>query len=66
MIVQSKDTSKGKFTLRDYLEEEEAIFYYSKGYTIYYLPKQDYYNKVMRNVDLEVYRAIPYLKNNKY
>ncbi len=66
MIVQSNDTSKRKFTLRDYLEEEEAIFYYSKGYTIYYLPKQDYYNKVMRNVDLEVYRAIPYLKNNKY
>ena len=62
MFVQCGDTSKLKFTMRSYLSEEEAVFYYAKGYIIYYLPKQDYYNKAMRNVDLEIYRAIPYIK----
>ena len=44
----------------------DGVFFYAKGYIIYYLPKQDYYNKVMRNVDLEIYMAVPYIKNEKY
>ena len=62
MFVQCGDTSKLKFTMRSYLSEEDAVFYYAKGYIIYYLPKQDYYNKAMRNVDLDIYHAIPYIK----
>ena len=64
LIVQSADTSKLKAKIRDYISEPEALYFYAKGYLIYYLPKQEYYNKVMRNVDLDVYRAIPYLKEN--
>lgn len=61
MFVQCGDTSKLKISLRDYLSEDEAVYFYAKGYTIYYLPKQDEYNKIMRNVDLEIYRALPYI-----
>jgi hypothetical protein len=63
MIVQCKDTNKLKATVRDYLTENEAVYYYAKGYVIYYLPKQDFYNKIMRKVDLEIYRASPYIKD---
>jgi hypothetical protein len=64
MFVQCGDTSKLKVKLCSYLKEEEAVYFYAKGYVIYYLPKQDYYNKVMKNVDLEIYKAIPYLKDD--
>jgi hypothetical protein len=63
--VQAGDTSKLNIVVRDYLSESEALFYYAKGYEIYYLPKQDYYNKIMRNVDLEVYNARPYIHGKK-
>lgn len=62
LLVQAVDTSKLKIKIRDYISEPEALYFYAKGYLIYYLPKQEYYNKVMRNVDLDIYRAIPYLK----
>ena len=62
LIVQSGDTTKLKVRLRDYISEPEALYFYAKGFVIYYLPKQEYYNKVMRNVDLDIYKAIPYLK----
>ncbi|MBL0103403.1 MAG: hypothetical protein IPP51_06335 [Bacteroidetes bacterium] len=62
MIVQSGDTSKLKVKIRDYISEPEALYFYAKGYVIYYLPKQEYYNKVMRNVDLDIYRAVPYIR----
>jgi hypothetical protein len=62
MIVQCPDTSRLHVRLRDYLGEDEAVYFYAKGYSVYYLPKQDYYNKIMRNVDLEVYHAEPYIK----
>ncbi len=62
MFVQCADTGKLNFKLKSYLSEEEAVFFYAKGYVIYYLPKQDIYNKIMRNVDLDVYRALPYIK----
>ncbi|MFN8165842.1 MAG: hypothetical protein U0X76_06620 [Bacteroidia bacterium] len=64
MIVQSGDTSKLKVKIRDYISEPEALYFYAKGFVIYYLPKQEYYNKVMRNVDLDIYRAVPYLNGH--
>lgn len=65
LAVQSSDTSKENVVLVDYLLEDKAVYYYAKGYTIYYLPKQDFYNKVMRKVDLEIYKAIPYIKDDR-
>jgi hypothetical protein len=62
MVVQSKDTSAMKIVLRNYISEPEADYFYAKGYKIYFLPKQDLYNKIMRNNDLTIYSAIPYLK----
>lgn len=66
LTVRCPDVSKLKITLHDYLSEDEAVFYYAKGYSIYYLPKQDYYNKIMRNTDLEIYKAQPYIRDTKY
>ena len=62
MFVQCADTAMLNFKLRAYLSEDEAVFFYAKEYVIYYLPKQDIYNKIMRNVELDVYSAIPYIK----
>ena len=62
MFVQCADTAKLNFKLRAYLTEDDAVFFYAKGYVIYYLPKQDIYNKIMQKVDLNVYSAIPYIK----
>ncbi len=66
MFIQSGDTSKLKFALRSYLKEEEALYFYAKGYMIYYLPRQDYFNRIMKNVDLEIYKAVPYIRENKF
>jgi hypothetical protein len=66
MFIQSGDTSKLKFELRSYLKEEEAVYFYAKGFVIYYLPKQDYFNKIMKNVDLDIYKAVPYIRENKF
>jgi hypothetical protein len=60
IMVQS-DFANLKADIRDYLSEGEAVYYYAKDYEIYFLPKQDVYNKIMRNVDLEIYGGRPYL-----
>lgn len=62
MVVQSGDTTKMKINLRSFLDEAEAVNYYAKGYVIYYMPRQDYYNQVMRNVNLDVYGAVPFIR----
>ena len=62
MIVQS-DFKILKAEIRDYLSEEEAVYYYAKDFRIYYLPKQDEYNMIMRNVDLGIYGGRPYIEN---
>ena len=66
LVVQCKDTAALKFRVKDYLNEDEAVYFYAKGFTIYYLPKQDFYNKIMRNVDLDIYRAEPYIRNTEF
>lgn len=52
--------------LESYLTEAAAVHYYAKGYRIYYLPKQEYYNRIMKGVDLSVYGAVPYLDEKKF
>jgi hypothetical protein len=66
LIVESGDTNKLKPIIRPYISEDEAVHYYAKGYVIYYLPRQEFYNKVMKNVDLEIYKAIPYVRDVRY
>lgn len=66
MIVQCEDTSALNTVLRDYINDDEAVYFYAKGYSIYYLPKQDFYNKIMRNTELDVYNAEPYIKSEKF
>ncbi len=67
LVVESGDTTRfNKVTLRAYLSEDEAVYFYAKGYVIYYLPRQEFYNKIMKNVDLEIYKAIPYVLDERY
>jgi hypothetical protein len=65
MIVECNDTAALKTILRDYLNADEAVYFYAKGYKIYFLPKQDFYNKIMRNTELDIYGAEPYLRGFK-
>jgi len=64
--VLQENMKPGKMEIRSYLDEKEAVFYFAKGLVIYYLPKQDFFNQVMRNTDLHIYGAIPYISGEKY
>jgi hypothetical protein len=66
LMVLYGDTTKLKTEIRSYLSEPEVVYFYAKGYTIYYLPRQDFYNQIMRNVDLSIYGALPYIQDEKY
>lgn len=66
LLVQSGDTMKNKLVFKSYLNESEAVYYFAKGYAIYYMPKQDYYNKIMRGIDLDIYEAKPYMSLEEY
>lgn len=65
LFVQRGDTVMQNAVLVDYLQEDKAVYYYAKGYMIYYLPKQDFYNKIMRKVDLDIYKALPYIRDDR-
>ncbi len=60
LLVQQGDTMKNAVIFKSYLDEEEAVYFFAKGFDIYYMPKQDYYNKIMRGIDLHIYGAKPY------
>jgi len=66
LLVQQGDTIKKNMLFKSYLDENEAVYYFAKGYDIYFMPKQDYYNKIMRGIDLEIYSAKPYLNIKEY
>ncbi len=66
LIVLAGDTVRGNMVILDYMDEQDVHYYFAKDYVMYYMPKQDYYNKVMRNVDLEIYEAKPYLGTENY
>jgi len=66
LLVQQGDTMKKNMLFKSYLDENEAVYYFAKGYDIYFMPKQDYYNKIMRGIDLEIYSAKPYLNIKEY
>lgn len=65
-LVQQGDTMKKSVLFKSYLNEDEAVYYFAKGFEIYYMPKQDYYNKIMRGIDLDIYGAEPYISGVEY
>jgi hypothetical protein len=66
LLVQQGDTMKNALVFKSYLNENEAVYYFAKGFEIYYMPKQDYYNKIMRGIDLNIYGAEPYIQGKQY
>jgi hypothetical protein len=47
-----------------YLEQDSLLSYIGKGYMIYYLPKQDQLNLLVKNLDLTLYGADPYIRED--
>jgi hypothetical protein len=66
LVVQEGDTTCGNMVFASYLDEPMLLYYIGKNYTVYYLPRQDYYNQVMRNVDLNLFGALPYIREERY
>ncbi len=65
-LVQQGDTMRNSVVFKSYMDEEAMVYYFAKGFGIYYMPKQDYYNLIMRGVDLKIYGAEPYLRKEEY
>ncbi|MBL0066322.1 MAG: hypothetical protein IPP38_15235 [Bacteroidetes bacterium] len=66
LVSENGDTLRKNIVFRSYLDEEAVVNYFAKGYVIYFMPRQDYYNQEMRGVDLHVYGAVPFLKETRY
>jgi hypothetical protein len=66
LMVQNRDSVRSRLIFKSYLNENEAVYYFAKGYEIYYMPRQDYYNKIMRGIDLTIYGAEPFLDKEAY
>ncbi|HRH67352.1 MAG TPA: hypothetical protein PLU53_13700 [Bacteroidia bacterium] len=66
LVAENGDTLRKNMVFRSYLDEDAVVQYFAKGYHIYYMPKQDYFNQVMRGVDLQVYGAIPFISESRY
>lgn len=66
LVSENGDTLRKNIVFRSYLDEEAVVNYFAKGYVIYFMPRQDFYNQSMRGVDLHVYGAVPFLKETRY
>jgi hypothetical protein len=64
LYLQRNDSTKFDIQIRDYIKQDSLLFFIGKGYDIYYLPKQDYYNQLMRGVDINLFGARNYLKRS--
>ena len=60
-----KGESEMDIQIKDYIKQDSLLYYIGKGYDIYYLPKQDYYNRLMRNVDMNLFGARSYTKEKR-
>ena len=61
LYLERHDSTQFDVQIRDYIKQDSLLYFIGKGYDIYYLPKQDYYNKLMRNVDINLFGARNYL-----
>lgn len=66
LVVVQGDTLRDKVLFKSYLNEDEAVHFFAKGYELYYMPMQDVFNKKMLGIDLNIYGAKPYLNNLEY
>jgi hypothetical protein len=62
LYLQRKDSTEFDIQIRDYIKQDSLLYFIGRGYDIYYLPKQDYYNQLMRNVDINLFGARNYLE----
>lgn len=62
LYLQRKSVSEMDIQIRDYIKQDSLLYFVGKGYDIYYLPKQDYYNRLMRDVDINLFGAKNYIK----
>lgn len=65
LYLQRRGPSEMDIQIRDYIKQDSLLTFIGKGYDIYYLPKQEYYNRLMRNVDITLFGARPYLKEDR-
>jgi hypothetical protein len=65
LYLQRKGPSSMDIQIRDYITQDSLLSFIGKGYDIYYLPKQDYFNRLMRNVDINLFGAKSYIKEKK-
>ncbi len=61
LYLQRKDVSALDIQIHDYIKQDSLLYFVGKGYDIYYLPKQDYYNRLMREVDINLFGARDYV-----
>lgn len=66
LVKTQGDTVSNKVVFASYITEPELLHYYAKGYELYYLPRQDYYNKLMKGIDPGLYGALPYVNQKAY
>jgi len=64
LYLQRKDSNDFDIQIRDYIKQDSLLFFIGRGYDIYYLPKQDYYNQLMRDVDINLFGARNYMKKS--
>lgn len=62
LYLQRKDSTRFDIQIRDYIKQDSLLYFIGKGYDIYYLPKQDFFNQQMRNVDINLFGARNYLE----
>lgn len=65
LYLQRKDSTELDVQIRDYIKQDSLLYFIGKGYEIYYLPKQDYYNQLMRGVDINLFGARNYIQEKK-
>ncbi len=61
LYLQRKEASKVEVQICDYIAQDSLVSFVGKGYDLYYLPKQDYYNRLMRETDLNLFGARNYI-----
>jgi hypothetical protein len=54
------DGGDNNVIVREYVNQDSLLYYIGKGYTIYYLPKQEINNQQVYGVDISLYGAVPY------
>ena len=62
LYLQRKDSTEFDIQIRDYIKQDSLLYFIGKGYDIYYLPKQDHFNQLMREVDINLFGAKNYIK----